>query len=283
MIEERRWYVLLLKHSIYLFFIVLIGITGKVNAQNNVENYTFKSGEVVTYHAYYNWHFIWLNAGIVHFSVEDKIYNGIDSWFLSAYGRTYSGYDKFMKVRDTFEVYVDKEQFNPLYFNRVTNEGSTKSHHKYWFDYNEHIIKTKSKYDKSISFKDSIIVLPEGTSDLLTMVYKARNLDYSKYQVNEKIPIRMIVDSHVYDLYIRYLGKETIKNRDGRKFRCLKFSPLLVEGTIFKSGEDMTVWVTDDDARIPIIVEAKVLIGSVKAVFVDAVGLRNPIEAEVLD
>jgi len=39
---------------------------------------------------------------------------------------------------------------------------------------------------------------------------------------------------------------------------------------------------TDDNARIPILVEAKILVGSVKAVFVDAQGLRNPITAEIL-
>ena len=58
---------------------------------------------------------------------------------------------------------------------------------------------------------------------------------------------------------------------------------MLVPGTIFESGEDMTVWVTDDLNRIPIIVEAKILIGSIKAVFVDATGLRNKITAEVFD
>lgn len=92
----------------------------------------------------------------------------------------------------------------------------------------------------------------------------------------------MLVDGEIHNLYIRYLGIETIKTREGRRFRCLKFKPLLVEGTIFKSGEDMTVWVTDDKNRLPIIVEAKVLIGSVKAIFADAEGLRHPIEAEIL-
>jgi hypothetical protein len=54
-----------------------------------------------------------------------------------------------------------------------------------------------------------------------------------------------------------------------------------VEGTIFTSGEGMTVWVTDDENRIPIIVKAKILIGSVKAVFVGAEGLRSPMDAEL--
>jgi len=113
------------------------------------------------------------------------------------------------------------------------------------------------------------------------MVYKARNIDFDNYLPGDRIPIRMIVDGKIYDLYVTYKGKETVKNREGRKFRCYVFSPLLVEGTIFTSGEGMTVWVTDDDNRIPIIVKAKILIGSVKAMFVSAKGLRHPSEAEI--
>ncbi len=146
-----------------------------------------------------------------------------------------------------------------------------------WFFY------TKIQKGTNGEFKDSAVVLENGTNDLLSMVYMARNIDFESYAVGAKIPIRMIVDGKCYDLYIRYLGKEVVETREDRKFRCLKFRPLLVPGTIFKSGEDMTVWVTDDLNRIPIIVEAKVLIGSVKALFVGVKGARNPITAEILD
>jgi len=43
----------------------------------------------------------------------------------------------------------------------------------------------------------------------------------------------------------------------------------------------MFVWVTDDENRIPIVVEASILVGSVKAVFVGAEGLKNPFDAEI--
>ncbi|TLX75278.1 DUF3108 domain-containing protein [Labilibacter sediminis] len=272
-----------LKLGYIILFISLVMGSIKLQAQCEVENKAFRAGEVVTYHAYYNWHFIWINAGIVHFSVEEEKFRNKEAWFLSAYGRTYKGYDKFMKVRDTFEVYVDTLGFQPLYYNRVTNEGSTKSHHKYLFNYDNAQINTQIRKGENGCYKDSVIALKDCTSDVLTMVYKARNINYSKYQVNDKIPIRMIVDGEIHDLYIRYLGKEVAKNREGRSFRCLKFSPLLVAGTIFESGEDMTVWVTDDKNRIPIVVEAKVLIGSVKAVFVEAAGTRYSMDAEIVE
>jgi hypothetical protein len=93
--------------------------------------------------------------------------------------------------------------------------------------------------------------------------------------VNEKIPVNTISESKEYILYLRYKGKEIIKNKDNKSYRCIKFSALLAEGTIFKGGEDMFIWVTDDANRIPIMVEAKILIGSVKAYLVKGEGLRN--------
>jgi hypothetical protein len=81
----------------------------------------------------------------------------------------------------------------------------------------------------------------------------------------------MYLDNEVYQLYIRYLGKETVKTKYG-KFRAYKFKPLLIKGTIFEGGEKMTVWVSDDANQIPLRVESPISVGSVK---VDMMGYRN--------
>lgn len=46
----------------------------------------------------------------------------------------------------------------------------------------------------------------------------------------------------------------------------LRFSPLLVEGEVFKGGENMKIWLSKDEYRLPLMVEAKILVGSVKAI-----------------
>ncbi len=267
--------------KLFLALIILLCLSQSGTAQCNISNFAFCDGEEVTYQTYYNWHFIWLNAGIVTFSVQHKNYNGTDAWFLSAYGKTYPNYDRFKTVRDTFESYVDKTNLNALFFNRVTKEGSTISHHQYTFNKDAGTIQTHICRDESNIYTDNTIPYQECTADLLSMVYKSRNIDFTQYNSGDKIPIRMIVDGKIYDLYIRYMGKETISTREGRQFKCLKFSPLLVAGTIFNAGEDMTVWVTDDQNRIPIMVEAKILIGSVKAIFANVKNARYPLTSEI--
>ena len=53
--------------------------------------------------------------------------------------------------------------------------------------------------------------MPNCVQDVLSSIYYARNIDFNKYKVNDKIPFTMFLDNEVYNLYIRYLGKETIK------------------------------------------------------------------------
>lgn len=269
----------------FLFLLVFLchGAEFQAEGQCFDNRKVFSPGEEVTYHAYYNWGFIWINAGIVTFGVEKDNWDGKPAWHLKSYGSTYKAYDQFFKVRDSFDVWVDPHSLQPLEFHRKTNEGSYHAHFHYRFDQEDRVV-SASISKRGSPYRDTTFTWPECSYDLLSMVYQARNIDFSQYEINEKIPIKLIVDGEVYNLYIRFLGKEVVKeDRSGRKFRCLKFSPLLVEGTIFEEGEDMTVWVTDDDSRIPIIVEAKILVGSVKAVFVEAKGLKNPMSAEIVD
>ncbi|MCD4681246.1 MAG: DUF3108 domain-containing protein, partial [Bacteroidales bacterium] len=107
------------------------------------------------------------------------------------------------------------------------------------------------------------------------------NYDFSQYLKDEKIPISMVMDNEVHELYFRYRGKSVIHTRKGESFICTKFTALLLEGSLFKGGEDLIVWVSDDDNKVPILIEAKILVGSVKVYLDEAVGLRNEMRAKI--
>jgi hypothetical protein len=88
----------------------------------------------------------------------------------------------------------------------------------------------------------------------------------------------MFLDDHVYDMYIRYMGKEIITTRYGT-FRTLKVKPLLIKGALFEGGEKMTVWVSDDANRIPLRVESSIRVGKVYADMIQCQNLRYPLSA----
>jgi len=244
------------------------------NAQCKIETRAFGPGERVTYNAYYNWGLIWINAGEVEFEVNSKKYEGRDVYHLFSYGSSYKSYDWIFKVRQKYQAYIDPVTLQPLWYERDVVEGNYTAFEEYKFDYKNNVINTYVQKRSRPGVTDSQ-PLTACLFDVLTSIYYFRSIDASRLQINEKIPITMILDKDIYNLYIRYLGKEEVSTRNKKKYKCMKFSIQMVEGTIFKGGEDALVWVTDDENKIPVIVEAQILVGTVKAILNDTKGLLH--------
>jgi hypothetical protein len=122
--------------------------------------------------------------------------------------------------------------------------------------------------------------IPKCTQDVLSAIFFARNIDYSKYEPGDKIPFNMFLDDKVYSLYIKFVGKEKVVTKMG-VFNAIKIVPLLIEGTIFKGGEKMTVWVTDDENHLPLRIESPILAGSIKVDLIDFENLRNTFDGAI--
>ena len=67
-----------------------------------------------------------------------------------------------------------------------------------------------------------------------------------------------------------------IKTKFG-KVKCLVLRPVLQKGRVFKDEESMTIYVTDDANKIPILIQSELLVGSIKIELADYEGLRNPV------
>lgn len=263
-----------------LLFAAVFSSSHKTAAQCIDRNFAFSGGEEAYYDVYYNWGFFWLHAGEAYFKANNSTFEGKPAYFLDSYGSSLKKWDWFFKVRDTYQAYVDTATLRPFFFIRQTSEGGHEVNNRLRFDHENNRVFASTQNSKK-PLKHDTLQLPSCAYDVLSMIYVARNLQYANYEIGDKIPISCIIDGELYDLYIRYGGKETIVTRDKVAYNCIKFKPLLVEGTIFSGGEDMTVWVSDDDNRIPVLVEAKVLVGSIKAYLKTAKGVRNPVKSRL--
>ncbi len=255
------------------FFTTTIGV-----AQCTVNNTVFNSGEEAYYHVYYHLGFIWLNAAGVSFKTEPLSYNEKKGYHFISIGKTHPSYSWIFEVVDRYESKADSATLNPLWFSKKTSEGGVQSYNRYVFDQKASKIYTQIKNGDE-PLKLDTLVNKECVFDLLTAIYACRNLNFEDKKIKETIPINLAIEDKIYPLYLRYLGKEEISTNDSKRYRCQKFSILLVEGTIFNGGEDMTVWVSDDMARVPIRIEAKILIGSIVANLDNHKGNKRPITA----
>lgn len=227
----------------------------------SVNNTTFKSGEEVTMRVYYTTLGIYVSAGEAKFSVNLTTMNGKPAYHCLGVGTTYSFFDKFFRVRDRYESYIDTTTLMPIKFIRNVDEGGYKIYNNVTFNHEN---------NTAVSSNGLFKVTP-CIQDVVSSVYYARNIDFSKYKKGDKIKFDMFLDDEIYNMYIRYEGRETVKTRYG-KFKAIKFKPLLIKGSIFEGGEKMNVWISDDKNRILLRAESPIAVGSIK---VDMMGYKN--------
>jgi hypothetical protein len=264
-----------------IVFILLISqLVAAAQKNCSVNNQTFNSGEQLNYIIYYNWGLIWMAAGEASFSAQLTSLNNRKVYHFMGLGATYPKYDWFYKVRDKYESYADTSTLKPLRFSREAFESGSYTFDDYVFDQRKNKVYTDEKRNRKSSKLDSITIT-SCTNDVMTAIFYARCLDFSKYKPNDTIPITFVLDGKIYPSYIRYIGKQTITSDLLGKVRCIKFRPKLIEGTIFKGGEGMTVWVTDDENKMPVYVETPIIIGTIKVYLSKYSGLRNKIDCIV--
>lgn len=215
---------------------------------------------------FYNALGLYVNAGTANFTVTTERLNNKPVYHIIGTGVTNSKYDWIFKVRDRYETYIDTTTLRPYKFIRNVDEGGYKKYENITFNHTANTaLSTQGVYK-----------VPNCIQDVVSSMYYSRNIDFNKYKAGDKIPFTIFLDNEVYNMYIRYQGKEIIKTRYG-KFRAIVFKPLLVKGTLFEGGEKMTVYVSDDANKVPLRIESPLLVGSVKVDLMSYQNLRYPL------
>jgi hypothetical protein len=216
-----------------------------------LENRAFKEGEKLTFDVKYGF----VTAGIATMEIPElKKISGRNAYHVTFEVNTVPSFDWVYKVRDRYETYLDVEGIFPWRFEQHIREGSYSRDFSAFFDQRKGKAKTsEGEYD-----------LPRYTHDIVSALYYARTLDYSNMKVDDRIHLQNFYKDKVYDLDVKYLGRETISVEAG-KFDCIIVEPLVKEGGLFKNEGSIVVWLTNDALKIPIKVKTKVVIGSIDA------------------
>ena len=233
-----------------------------------MNNTTFQAGEIINLKIYYAVADLYFSGGDAIFSVNLEKWNDKTVYHITGKGKTNAFVDNAFRVRDSYETYIDTSTLKPYKFIRNVDEGGHKIYENISF----------VKPANTAITKTGVYKVPPCVQDVLSAVYNARNIDFNKYRINDKIPYSMFLDGQVYNLYIRYLGKEVIKTRYG-KFHAIKFKPLLIYGTIFAGGEKMTIWVSDDSNHLPLRIESPISVGKISADMMGYHNLRYPLKS----
>ena len=229
----------------------------------------FQNGEKLKYDLNYNG----ISGGEANFEIkeEPKIIAGKPHYHISVVGRSYPALDPFYKVRDFYESYIDEETLLPSVFIRDVTEGKYKNKEYYIFD---------RAQDKILANKKTYSAATKDLHDIVSAFYYFRCLDFSDKPIGYTVNVNSFFDEEILPMGVKLIGKATVSSPIG-KIKCNVFRPKLIKGRVFQDQEDMTLYVSDDKNQIPVRIESKVYLGSVRADIARYSGLKFPFTSKV--
>ena len=219
-------------------------------------------------------HYGIINAGYATMEVKEKIRNNRKMHYVVGYGQTVGLTKLFFEVEDHYQSIFDKETGKPYQFLRKINEGGYKKYQEGFFNHKEQTVLLKDHQENT----QKTFTVPENVQDVVSSFYYLRNHPkVDQLNINESIEIKMFFDDELLKFQLKYLGKEELSTKFG-KIMCLKFRPMVLSGRVFKEEESLTVWVSEDQNKIPIRIKAELAVGSLKADLDDYRGLKHTIK-----
>jgi hypothetical protein len=252
-----------------LFFPTLLIFAASPQPADNfrkIQNKAFGEGEKLTFDVKYGF----VTAGIGTMEIPKiRTISGRDAYYVLFTVNTVPSFDWVFKVRDRYETYIDKEALFPWRFEQHIREG------KYSRDFSAFFDQRKGKAKTS----EGEYSIPKNVNDILSAFYLVRTMDFSKMKVNDKINMHNFYKDTTYDLDVKYHGRETVEVPAG-KFDCIVIEPLVKEGGLFKSEGSIMIYLTNDDAKMPVRVKTKVIIGSINADLTNYQGVKGKLSSK---
>jgi hypothetical protein len=113
-----------------------------------------------------------------------------------------------------------------------------------------------------------------------TFYYLRNHPNIDKIKPGESIAIDMFFDGETTKFKLKFIGREDIKTKFGTVATMI-FRPLVQSGRVFKEQESLTVWISDDDNKLPVRIKASLAVGSIKADLEAFKGLKHPFKIKI--
>lgn len=169
--------------------------------------------------------------------------------------------DAFFKVRDKNQTWIAADTLYSRAYSKLIREGNYFWDEWVTFDYDKKTFTGVQKTNRD-ALENLSGEIPGPVQDIFSAMYYVR-----AQPLKEGQQFSIDVNSGKnWPLYVNvYPQRETVKVQAG-KFDCFVVEPTLRDKGLFvQKGKSLKVWITADERRIPVKMEAEVFIGHVSA------------------
>lgn len=228
-----------------------------------------KSGEKLVYAGSYNMSGLMTQLAQVTMSTETVSTSKNAYLHLSCELSTYSKWDSFFKIRDIYESYVNPANLKPSLYKRSIDEGGYTKKEKYTFKGNtvNSTTKRKNKPETQKTF-----TIGGATQDVISLLYKVRTLDFSKFKVGQTQNLMIVFDEKQIPVTLKFMGKETVNAGNLGKKECYKLS-IGAKTDALRGKDKNLIWLTADAKKIPALLKFSIPVGTGQLTLTSASGI----------
>jgi hypothetical protein len=233
----------------------------------SIDNVAFGVGERLTFDV--NYGFITAGSAVLEIPALDSI-AGRACYRVEFRVNSLPSFSWIYRVEDRYVTYIDAGTIAPWKFEQHVREGSYSRDFVAEFDQRKNIAKTS----------EGTYPVPPYVHDILSAFYYARTIDYGPLKAGDQVQLSNFYKDKTFDLIVRVLGRQQLEVAAGT-FNTVVIEPLVREGGLIKTEGRIVVWLTDDQRKIPIRVNTKVVIGSIDTELKEYSGIRGPVGSRV--
>lgn len=259
------------KHQIIKIYMKkLIAFLLLFSASDAISQSSFNVGELFKFRIHYGV----VNAGYATLEVKDAVRDNKKVYHVVGKGYTTGMTKFFFKVEDLYESYFDRTTGKPYQYVRKINEGGYTKNQEGFFNQANNTVLVKDYKNK----KQKTISVTENVQDIVSTFYYLRNHPkVDNMNVGESITVDMFFDDEVVKFKLKFIGREDLKTKFGTVSTMI-FRPMVQSGRVFKEEESLTVWISDDENKIPLRIKAELAVGSLKADLEEYKGLAHTLK-----
>ncbi|SHI67443.1 Protein of unknown function [Hymenobacter daecheongensis DSM 21074] len=265
---KRRW----LLSSLTLLPLAALFAFGPTDAVRTVPNTSFNRGEVLQYKVHYGL----INAAEATIEVANDLHrvNERPCYKATVTGKTTGSFDFFMRVRDTWRTYIDTTSILPQKFFRNIEENSYRKKETIDFDHFKDVVQVETRKKNKDEVRHETFKVPDNVQDMVSGFYFLRTLNYDNRRVGDVIRVQGFFDNQVFTMDVIYKGRETVETKAG-DIRAIKLVPKMPSNKLFRGENAISVFLSDDRNKIPVLIQAELFVGAVKVDMYKYQGLKN--------
>ena len=265
---NRRW--LLFATLIVLLSAATQRTIGAGDPVRSIPQSSFGRGEVIQYTVHYGL----INGGEATVETAGTLerVNDRPCYKATVSGRTTGSFDFFLRIRDQWRAYIDTTSILPLRSHRDIAEKNYRKKETVNYD---HINDVADVQDNS---KDKprrkTVKTANNTLELVSGFYYLRTFNFDRMRVGEVIKVPGYLDGDNFMLEVTYKGREIVETKAG-SVRAFKLVPKMPNNKLFRGENAISVYLSDDRNKIPVLFQAEMFVGTVKVDMVKYQGLKS--------